>query len=366
MKKDYYASLGVDRRAGLVDIKKAYRKLARRYHPDLNPGDKAAEAKFKEIQEAYSVLSDSKKRSQYDQFGFAGDMPPNAGTQAGGGFEGFDFSGFGTSSFSDLFESMFGGGPARARSAPERGEDLNYAMKIGFEEALRGLQTKIKLNRLTDCVDCRGRGTKSASGQRACPSCRGTGQATMQRGTMRFSAPCPACGGSGLSPGASCASCSGSGAQPGSETITVRIPPGVDTGSRVRVAGKGHAGMRGGPPGDLFITLEVEPHPSFRREGPDLHLKIPVTVSEAALGAEVDVPTLDGQSTIKLPPGTRSGQKFRLKGKGLPRLGSRDRGDELVEVTIIPPPLSSPRVRELLKELAKLAGPAPRQQKGDS
>jgi len=366
MNKDYYAILGVDRKAGLADIKKAYRKLARKFHPDLNPGDKAAEAKFKEIQEAYSVLSDPKKRSQFDQFGFAGDFPPGSGPggrQQAAGFEGFNFSDFGTSSFSDLFENIFMGGARRPRPSPERGEDLYYTMKIGFDDSLRGMQAKIKLNRLMDCADCRGRGARIPSGQSVCPTCRGTGQAHMQRGSMRFSAPCPACGGSGISPGAPCGVCGGSGARAGTQTINVRIPAGVDTGSRVRVPGKGHAGRRGGPPGDLFITIEVESHPVFKRQGSDLQVKIPVTVPEAALGADIEVPTLDGRATIKVPAGTRSGQKFRLKGRGAPRVGSRDRGDEIVEVTIVPPAVSNPKVRELMIELAKITGSAPKEKK---
>ncbi|MBN2198596.1 MAG: molecular chaperone DnaJ [Candidatus Aminicenantes bacterium] len=366
MNKDYYAILGVDRNAGLADIKKAYRKLARKYHPDLNPGDKTAEAKFKEIQEAYSVLSDSKKRSQFDQFGFAGDFPPGAGPRGAreaGGFEGFNFSDFGTSSFSDLFENLFGGGGRRSRPAPERGEDLHYTMKIGFDDALRGFQTKIKINRLMDCADCRGRGTRNPSGQGVCPACGGTGRTHIQRGTMRFSTPCPVCGGSGMAAGAPCSSCGGSGARSGTQTITVRIPAGVDTGSRVRVPGKGHAGMRGGSPGDLFITIEVEPHPVFKRQGTDLIVKVPVSVPEAALGADIEVPTLEGRTTIKLPAGTRSGQKFRIKGRGATRTGSRDRGDELVEVTIVPPSVSNPKVRELMKELAKITNPAPKGKK---
>ncbi|OGD17563.1 MAG: molecular chaperone DnaJ [Candidatus Aminicenantes bacterium RBG_13_59_9] len=369
MSKDYYATLGLDRKAGLSDIKKAYRKLARKFHPDLNPGDKAAEAKFKEIQEAYSVLSDPKKKAQFDQFGFTGEFPPGAGPrgyQQEGGFQGFNFSGQGTSSFDDLFQNIFGGGVRRSRLESERGEDQNYTMKVGFEDALHGLQTKIKLNRLVDCADCRGRGMKNQAGERPCPVCRGTGQATQQVGTMRFAATCPACGGSGFSQGTPCGSCAGRGARAGSETITVRIPAGVDAGSRVRIPGKGHAGLRGGPAGDLFITIEVEPHPLFRREGADLFVKVPISVPEAALGADIEVPTLDGRATIKLPPGTRSGQKFRLKGRGVSRPGSRDSGDEFVEVTIVPPSVSNPRVRELMKELAKLAGPGPREKRGSS
>jgi molecular chaperone DnaJ len=362
MNKDYYATLGVDRQASLADIKKAYRKLARKYHPDLNPGDKSAEARFKEIQEAYSVLSDPKKKAQYDQYGFAGDIPPGAeGPGAStGGFEGFNFSDIGSSSFTDLFENLFGRRGGQDRFSSEKGEDLSYSMKIGFEDALRGLQTRLKLSRLAECLDCRGRGTRSKSGPRACPVCRGTGQAHMQRGYMRFSTPCPSCGGSGQERGETCPACGGKGAQEKEETIRVRIPAGVDTGSRVRIPGKGQAGRNSGPAGDLYITIEVEPHPVFRREGHSLLVRVPITVPEAALGAAIEVPTLDGQTIIKIPAGTKSGQKFRLKGQGAPLSGEKGRGDEFVEVMIVPPPAADPRVRDLMKELQKLGQPSPR------
>jgi len=362
MNKDYYSTLGVDRQAPLADIKKAYRKLARKFHPDLNPGNKSAEAKFKEIQEAYAVLSDPKKKSQYDQFGLAGDFPPGAEAPGAspGGFEGFNFSDFGTSSFSDLFESMFGRRGGQVRFAPEKGQDVSYSMKVGFEDALRGLQTRIKLNRQADCHDCRGQGTKGKSGLRACPACRGTGQVPMQRGVMRFSAPCPSCGGSGQERGEPCPTCGGRGTQERAETIQVRIPAGVDTGSRVRIPGKGQAGRNNGPAGDLYITIEVEPHPIFRRDGPNLHVRVPITVPEATLGAAIEVPTLDGQATIKIPAGTKSGQKFRLKGQGASAAGGKSRGDEFVEVMIVPPSASDPRVRDLMKEWHKLGEPNPR------
>jgi molecular chaperone DnaJ len=362
MNKDYYATLGVDRQAPLADIKKAYRKLARKYHPDLNPGDKSAEAKFKEIQEAYSVLSDPKKKSQYDQFGMAGDFPPGGGPQGAstGGFEGFNFSDSGTSSFSDLIDNLFGRRGGQVRFAPEKGEDLSYSMKIGFEDSLKGLQTRIKINHLADCFDCRGQGTRSKSGPKACPVCRGTGQAHLQRGSMRFSTPCPSCGGTGLERGQACPTCGGKGAQERAETIQVRIPAGVDTGSRVRIPGKGQAGRNNGPAGDLYITIEVEPHPVFRREGPNLQVKVPITVPEATLGAAIEVPTLEGQALIKIPAGTKSGQKFRLKGQGASLSGGKNRGDEVVEVVIVPPSAADPRVRELIKELQKLGEPNPR------
>jgi molecular chaperone DnaJ len=374
MAKDYYEILGVPKGAALADIKKAYRKLARKYHPDLNPGDKSAEAKFKEIQEAYSVLSDPKKRTQYDQFGFAGDRPPGAGPGGPGGspgFEGFDFSDYGSSPFRDFFENLFGGaGGGRAAGRPQavraQGEDLNYSMKIGFEDAIHGVQTRIRLNRLAECERCGGRGRASSGGQRPCPACGGTGRSAMQRGFMKFSGVCPECGGSGKSPGEPCSACGGEGAVEKADLISVRIPAGVESGSRVRIPGRGNAGRDGGPPGDLYISIEVGPHPLFRREGGTVSLKVPVTVPEATLGAKIEVPTLWGRTTIRIPPGTKSGQKFRIRGEGAPIAGSKNRGDEVVEVTIVPPPFGDQRVRELMKELERVSGPNPRDNLGES
>jgi len=365
MTKDYYQVLGLDRKAAPADIKKAYRKLARKFHPDLNPGDKSAEARFKEIQEAYSVLSDAKKRSQYDRFGFVGSPPPGGGPRgqaSGPGFEGFDFSDFGSGSFGDFFENLFGGASAGrpVRAEPARGEDLIYTIKIGFEDAVRGVQTRIKLNRFVPCSACAGRGTAGGGADRACPECRGTGRAFVQRGFMKFSSPCPSCQGSGRSRGQACGACRGGGLVEVSELVRVRIPAGVDTGSKVRVPEKGQAGPNGGPPGDLFITIEVAPHPLFRREGAHLTVKVPITVPEATLGARIEVPTLDGPATIKIPPGTKSGQRFRLREKGVPVPGGRSRGDAFVEVAIVPPPFADQRVRDLMKELEPLYGENPR------
>jgi len=367
MAKDYYQVLGLDRKAAPAEIKKAYRKLARKHHPDLNPGDKSAEARFKEIQEAYSVLSDAKKRAQYDQFGFVGSPPPGGGPQgqaSPGGFEGFDFSDFGSGSFRDFFETIFSSGasgPVRPERA--RGEDLIYTMKIGFEDAVQGVRTRIRLNRLVPCEACGGRGTTGGA-ETTCPDCRGTGRAFVQRGFMKFSSACPTCGGAGRSRGPACGACRGAGLSEKSEIVNVRIPAGVDTGSKVRVPEKGHAGPNGGPPGDLYITIEVAPHPLFRREGPNLHVKVPITVPEATLGAKIEVPTMEGPATIRIPPGTKSGQRFRLREKGVPLPGGRTSGDAYVEVTIIPPPFSDQRVRELMKELEGLYGGNPRSSLG--
>jgi molecular chaperone DnaJ len=368
MAKDYYQVLGVDRKAATADIKKSYRKLARKYHPDLNPGDKSAEARFKEIQEAYSVVSDAKKRAQFDQFGFVGNPPPPGGPggrPAGSGFEGFDFSDIGSGSYRDLFENLFGGAAGGRRDrGPGRGEDLIYAMKIGFEDAVRGVQTKIRLNRLVSCPACEGAGTSRGGGERTCADCNGTGRAFLQRGFMKFSSACPSCGGSGRIRGQNCGDCRGEGLAERTELINVRIPPGVDTGSKVRVPEKGQAGRNGGPPGDLYITIEVTPHSLYRREGSNLFVKVPITVPEATLGAKIEVPTMDGPSTIRIPPGTKSGQRFRLRDKGVPVAGGRARGDEFVEVGIVPPPFADQRVRDLMKELEGLYGENPRKAAG--
>lgn len=369
MAKDYYQTLGIPKKASATEIKKAYRKLARKYHPDLNPGDKAAEARFKEIQEAYAVLNDPKKKAQYDQFGYVGDIPPGAGRGQPftSGFEGFDFSDYGSSSFRDFFDTLFtGGGEPRGASAfrTERGEDLHYTMKIGFEDAIHGVQTRIRLNRLIACQTCHGKGFKAGKGQRACPTCGGSGKTYMQRGFMKFSGTCPSCGGSGKALGDECSDCRGQGVVQKSEHISVRIPAGVNTGSKVRIPGRGNAGRNGGSSGNLYILIEVAPHPFFRREGANVHVKVPITVPEATLGGKIEVPTPWGKTTIRIPPGTKSGQKFRLKGQGAPIAGKKTRGSAMVEVVIVPPPFEDQRIRELMKELAELSGPNPRETLG--
>ena len=247
MNKDYYKILGVDRKASLAEIKKAYRKLARKYHPDLNPGDKAAEAKFKEIQEAYSTLSDPKKRSQYDQFGFVGNIPPGGPGQRvyTSGFNGFDFANFGTLSLRDLFGNIFGQTAAQTRQRATRGEDLHYTMRVSFMDAIHGLKTRIQLTRMVSCSTCQGKGYLSRGGDRACPVCGGSGQASLQRGFMKFSTTCPSCGGTGRTPGEECPTCHGSGLVQKTELISVRIPAGVDSGSKVRIPAKGNGGRRG-------------------------------------------------------------------------------------------------------------------------
>lgn len=372
-KKDYYEILGVDRNATTAEIKKAYRKLARKYHPDLNPGDKQAEYKFKEIQEAYSVLSNPQKRKQYDQYGFVGETPPpgtgrGRGTQYSysTGFEDFGFSDFGTSPFQDFFESIFGTPTRRKQTQrrPTQGENLHYTMKLSFSDAVHGVQTKIRLTRMVTCTSCQGSGYVQKGAQQACPNCGGTGKTAFQKGPMRLATTCPYCEGTGSFPGVECSTCHGNGLIQKTELINVRIPAGVNTGSKVRVAGKGNEGLRGGPPGDLFITIEVIPHSLFRREGANIYVKLPITVSEATLGAKIKVPTLYGQTTIKIPPGTKSGQKFRIKEGGAPIPGSRAKGDQFVEVSIVPPPFKDQKIREMMKELEKVAPQNPRENLG--
>jgi molecular chaperone DnaJ len=378
--KDYYKVLGVDRQAKPEQIRKAYRRLARKFHPDVNPGNKAAEEKFKEIQEAYDVLGDEKKRQIYDQYGFYSDNIPAGGPgaaysagPAGPGFDfsGFDFSdlgegeerggGFG-SSFRDLFSQFFTRGreAAAEREGPEKGADLEHHLHLGFWDAIRGTQIRLTVAHAEPCSTCKGTGSAGGAAV-TCPTCGGLGKATRQAGAMRFSMTCSDCGGTGKQK-RRCAACGGSGQVRRPETFDVRIPPGVDTGSRVRVPGKGNGGARGGAPGDLYIVTEVEPHPLFERKGDNIYIKVPVTITEAALGAKVEVPTIDGHTTIKIPPGTQSGQKLRLRGKGAPSLRASARGDQFVEVQVVVPKVADERSKEILRELARLNPDDPRRE----
>ncbi|MBN2245625.1 MAG: molecular chaperone DnaJ [Candidatus Aminicenantes bacterium] len=371
MAKDYYEILGVDKKASVSEIKKAYRKLARKYHPDLNPNDKAAETRFKEIQEAYGVLSNPEKRKQYDQYGQVGGFPPGGEAYQRGyssGFEGFDFSDFGssTSSFSDLFGDLFGTSRKRSQPRVARGEDLHYTMKVGFMDAIKGVQTRIRLSRMVSCPDCNGSGYIQSGGDQVCTACGGRGQTQKQIGSMRFSTVCSVCGGTGVTRGKECSTCHGKGTIPRTEHINVRIPPGVDSGSKVRIAGKGNAGYQGGPTGDLFITIEVDNHNLFKRQGKNIYVKIPITVPEATLGAKIEVPTIYDTTVIKIPPGTKSGQKFRIKSKGAPIPGKKSCGDQFVEVTIVPPPFNDERIRELMRELKTISQENPREKLGIS
>jgi len=369
-KQDYYEVLGVSRRASQKEIRQAYRKLARKYHPDLNPGDKHSEEKFKQIQEAYDVLSDSKKRQMYDQFGFAEGMrgapPPGEGGWPEGSqvdFGGFDFGAGGATSFRDIFSQFFrgaGGEPAGGGERPESGPDLEYQIDIDFWEAVRGAIKKISITRLDACGACRGTGAAGGGGQTVCAVCNGTGRTTQTSGRMRFNVTCPRCHGAGRLR-TICRACGGEGRVSRAETIDVRIPAGVQTGSRVRVPGHGNAGTLGAPAGDLYIITRVQPHAFFDRRGDDIYTIVPVTVVEAALGAKIEVPTIEGRSLLRIPPGTNSGQKFRLREKGAPSARDpRRRGDHFVEVQVVVPKPTDERVRTMLRELDKLAPEDPR------
>jgi molecular chaperone DnaJ len=379
-KQDYYELLGVSRTAAVKDIRAAYRKLARKYHPDLNPGDKSAEEKFKQIQEAYEVLSDTKKRQVYDQFGFnqpgqGGAAPSGGGYGYGAGgapedvhfdFGGFDFGGGGAggggTSFRDLFSQVFRGQNA-AREANERepGSDLEFQIEISFAEAMRGAVKKLSITRLDTCSVCHGAGVQPGD-EKVCPTCGGSGQVTQVSGKMRFQIACSRCGGTGRLH-TMCRNCGGEGRVPRVESLDVRIPPGAQTGSRVRVAGRGNAGLHGGPAGDLYIVMKVEPHPFFERRGDDLYTVVPVTVTEASLGSKVEVPTSDGRAQVRIPPATNSGKKLRLREKGAPSIRQPGkRGDQIVEVQIVVPKPEDERVRNLLKELSKLDPEDPRRE----
>jgi molecular chaperone DnaJ len=376
-KQDYYETLGVSRSAKEDEIRKTYRKLARKYHPDLNPGDKAAEEKFKELQEAYDVLSDTKKRGIYDQHGFYSDnMPPSgyaAGPETGGGDVNFDFGGFdfgggaqgqggqpgGGASFRDLFGQFFGGrGGAAIEPEEEPGGDLEYQIEIDFWDAVRGAVKKLQITRMDACETCHGTGAIGTP--QTCPTCNGTGSIQQTAGKMRFNVPCNRCGGTGKLRTA-CKTCGGEGRVRRTETIEVRIPVGVANGGRVRVPGKGNAGTMGAPAGDLYLRVVVKPHEFFERRANDLYTKVPVTVPEASLGAKIEVPTIDGRSLVRIPPGTNSGKTLRLKEKGVPSARKDGaRGDQYVEIQVIVPEPTDERVRNLMKELEEVAPVDPR------
>ena len=369
-KEDYYAVLGVPKNAKEPEIKKAYRRMARKNHPDVNPGDKTAEERFKKIQEAYDVLSDAKKRTMYDQYGFYSEnfreQPGQHGRGFGGGFPGgFDFSGMdytseGQSSFKDIFSELFGGAAGRrGAEGPAKGEDIEHHLNISFLESIQGLSARMMIQRKIRCTACDGSGMDRSATQTKCTRCQGTGQEAKAHGFMRFSGPCQACGGTGRV-GGRCAVCAGSGGIASQETITVRIPPGVANGYRMRVAGKGNAGRMGGPPGDLFLIISVRPHDFFRREGNDIMCTVPITVTEAALGTKIEVPSLEGKTLLRIPPGTQSGQKFRLRGKGAPSLRGEGHGNQIVEVKVVVPKIADERSKEILRELARLNPEDPR------
>ena len=380
--RDYYETLGVKRDASADEIRKVYRKLARKYHPDLNPGDKASEEKFKLVQEAYDVLSEPKKKKMYDQYGFYSESGyPGAEPQnsAAGSFNfgGFDFSdafpgaasGSGggarrsqgnSHDFSDLFSQFFGRqrGASQSQAPAQPGSDLEYALKVDFWQAIRGTQVKLTVNRLDPCAQCRGTGV-SGGGSVTCPECHGTGNVNQMAGAMKFSLSCQRCNGTGRLKNA-CPACRGEGRVGQNESVEVRIPAGVSSGARLRVPGKGSAGTLGAPAGDLYITVNVEDHPVFEREGDDIHIRVPVKVTEAGLGARIEVPTVDGRAEVKIPQGTQNGQKLRLREKGVFNSRKNTRGDQIVEIVIQAPDVRDERTRELLKKLAEVDRSDPR------
>ncbi len=371
-KQDYYELLGVSRKANAKDIRTSFRKLARKYHPDLNPGDKASEEKFKQLQEAYDVLSDSKKRQMYDQYGFYSDNIPAGGPGGPGGpgqdvnfdFGGFDFGGGGDapgggSSFRDLFSQFFSSGHASAAAEQEQetGADLEYQLEIGFWDAVRGAVKKLSITRLDPCQICHGTG--AIGSPQTCTLCSGRGTIQQAAGKMRFNVPCTRCGGTGKLR-TLCKTCNGEGRVRRTETIEVRIPAGVANGGVVRVPAKGNSGTMGAPAGDLYLRVVVKPHEFFERRGNDLYSKIPVTVPEATLGAKIEVPTIDGRSLVRIPPGTNSGKTLRLKEKGVPSARNGERGDQYVEIQVVVPQPTDERVRNLMKELESVAPEDPR------
>jgi molecular chaperone DnaJ len=381
--KDYYATLGVKKTATQDEIRKAFRKAARKYHPDVNPGDKRAEEKFKEISEANDILSDEKKRKIYDQVGFYSDQidPAQAEAyarqQSTGGrapvdFDGFDFSGFsgapgaqagaGSStwgSFKDIFSGIFSGQQqAQQPRGPQPGSDLEYQATVDFWTAIRGGQARIQINRQETCPTCHGQAV--TGGVMQCPECNGTGQVTQMGGRMKFNIPCPRCNGTGRTSNA-CPTCHGEGTVTRTETVEFRIKPGTRDGQRIRLQGKGNAGVNGGAAGDLFLIVRTGTHPVFTRAGDDIQLTVPVTVAEASLGAKVDVPTIEGRAQLKIPPGTQSGQKLRMRERGVESAQHPgQRGDQIVTVEVVVPMLQDERSREIMRELARLNPQDPR------
>ena len=360
-KRDYYEVLGVQKGASEEEIKKAYKKMARKYHPDLNPGDKDAEEKFKEVNEAYEVLSDSEKKARYDQFGFAG-VDPNFGAGGGGygGGAGFDFGDLG-----DIFGSFFGGGfgggqTRRNPNAPQRGESIRMNLTISFEEAAFGCEKELELDRYESCETCRGSGAAPGTSPETCPDCGGSGVVQTRRqtpmGVFASTAPCSRCGGRGKIIKEPCKDCRGSGVVRRQRKIQASVPAGIDNGQTISIRGQGHAGKNGGPAGDLLVTITVRPHELFRREGTSVLCEAPITFPQAVLGAELEIPTIDGKVKYDIPEGTQSGTTFRLKGKGIPALNGRGRGDQYVTVYIETPRNLNREQKEALKKFAEAVG----------
>ena len=354
-KRDYYEVLGVDKNASPEEIKKAYRKLAMKYHPDQNPGDKSAEEKFKEVNEAYEILSDADKKSRYDQFGFAG-VDPNYGAGGGAGFEGF--GGFG--GFGDIFSDLFGGGfgfggdSGRRANAPRQGENVSAQVTVTFEEAAKGCQKEVTVGRIENCRTCHGTGAKEGTQPETCPVCHGSGTVRTTRqtafGTFAQTAACSKCDGKGKIIRDPCPTCRGKGKVRVNKKITVNIPAGIDNGQAVRVRGEGSTGSNGGPSGDAIVSIRVMPHELFERDGANILCEMPITFAQAALGAEIEVPTLDGKVRYRVPEGTQSGTTFRFKGKGMPYVGYKNRGDQLVTVFVEVPTRLTKEQKEMLRK----------------
>ncbi len=375
-RKDYYATLGVTRNAKPAAIRTAYRHLARKLHPDVNPGDMSAESRFKEIQEAYGVLKQKDKRAFYDRHGFYSDQAfkegagprPGQGRSGGFGFDGFDFSDFGRQAgsgpgpdFETVFNSIFGGSRTRRPSGTKRreGEDIEYTLDIGFSDAIRGKTVRLNVGRQTGCAPCGGSGLAHGGPDRQCETCNGSGSVHQPAANMRFTVPCPACRGMGRirTP---CPSCGGEGRVRTTDAIGVRIPPGTGQNSRIRVPGKGNAGLRGGTPGDLYIVAKIGKHPFFKRDGSDISIQVPVTPAEAVLGAKIEVPTIDGKALMRIPPGTSSGQTFRVRGRGV--AGPRGaRGDQFVRISIVVPKVPDENTKDLMREYAERNPENPRE-----
>ena len=357
-KRDYYEVLGVSKTATDAEIKKAYRRLAKENHPDLHPGDKEAEARFKEANDAYEILSDSDKRSRYDQFGFAG-VDPSYAAQNGGGFGGGFDGGFDFGDLGDIFGSFFGGGfgGARSRTGPQRGESLRTGLTITFEEAAFGCEKEVALERVEQCPDCKGSGAAPGTSPETCSNCGGSGAVQQRRqtpmGVFATTGPCPRCGGKGKTISSPCKSCGGTGQIRKRKTVKVSIPAGIDNGQIISLRGQGNAGKNGGPAGDLQIVVSVQPHQLFRRDGSDVYCDAPITFTQAVLGGDLEIPTIDGKVSYTLPEGTQTGSTFRLKGKGIPNVNGRGRGDQFVTVHIETPRGLSREQKEALRKFSE-------------
>jgi len=347
-KRDYYEVLGVNKAADEKEIKKAYRRVAMKYHPDRNPDDPQADEKFKEATEAYDVLTDREKRAAYDQFGHAG-VDPSMGAGAGG-FSGSSFSDI----FGDVFGDIFGGG--RARGGPRRGSDLRYTLDIALEEAVRGTTVEIRVPTLVACDSCRGTGARKGSAPTTCGTCGGAGQVRMQQGFFQVQQTCPTCRGRGNVISDPCTKCRGQGRVEKTRTLSVKVPPGVDTGDRIRLSGEGEAGPDGGPAGDLFVQISVRQHPIFERDGKNLYCEVPITFVDAALGGELEVPTLDGRVKLKIPAETQTGKLFRLRGKGVQPVRGGGIGDLLCRAVVETPVNLNKEQKELLREFQASLG----------